>query len=89
MLTTHAGDAVDQLRDLLNDPYLEQSVSRGEVYGLIVEHYTEIKDHESAIEVLKEMKRQVPVEPTRYVKPETLKVNLDSITRLSTRLVLV
>jgi len=73
-MTTQPADAIEQLRVLIKDPQLDLSVSRGEVFGLIIEYYTRINDNDSAVEVLREMKRQVPVQLTRYIKPEILQV---------------
>jgi hypothetical protein len=73
-LSSKPAEAIQELRAFVKDASLDRSVSRGEIYGLIVEYYSSQSDLQAAAEVLKEMKINVPVQPGRFIKPETLKV---------------
>lgn len=84
-MKSRPGDAVDQLRAFVRDPQLDRSVSRGEIYGMIVDYLVNINDNGSAVEVLKEMKINVLVQPSRFINPGTLQVSLSiGLRRLKT-----
>ncbi|XP_072275167.1 intraflagellar transport protein 140 homolog [Pyxicephalus adspersus] len=66
-------EAIRQCELLLEEPDLESAVRIGDVYGLLVEHYTQQEDFQKAYRCLEEMRSKMPsVNLNYYVAQSTV-----------------
>eukprot|EP00079_Xenopus_tropicalis_P029812 XP_012825483.1 PREDICTED: intraflagellar transport protein 140 homolog isoform X1 [Xenopus tropicalis] len=66
-------EAVKQCELLLEEPDLDSAIRIGDVYGLLVEHYTQQGDFQKAYQCLEEMRSKMPsVNLTYYVPQGTI-----------------
>ncbi|KAM9305481.1 intraflagellar transport protein 140 homolog [Gastrophryne carolinensis] len=71
--STDKQEAIRQCELLLEEPELESVVRIGDVYGLLVEHYTQQGDFQKAYRCLEEMRSKMPsVNLTYYVPQSTV-----------------
>jgi len=67
---------LQRLRSLANDPSVDGSLSRGDVYALIIEYYVGNEEYEAAVDMLVDMKQAIPHKPGHFIKKETLEVSV-------------
>ena len=75
--------------DLLEDPNVEISVRRGDIYALLVETFTSLGQYDKAVEAIDEMKSVLSHNPIKYFKGDTLQVSCCTSKRISENLSLV
>ncbi|XP_030068388.1 intraflagellar transport protein 140 homolog [Microcaecilia unicolor] len=73
--TEDSKEAIRQCELLLEEPDLDSAIRIGDVYGLLVEHYTQQEDYQLAYKCLEEMRKKLPsVNLTYYVNQHTMEI---------------
>jgi intraflagellar transport protein 140 len=71
---TKPGDAMEGLRSLLSVENINEHVRKGDIYGLMVEHYVKTQNFRSAQQTMDELRSSIPnVNLAYYVSPEALR----------------
>lgn len=67
-------EAIHRLKAFVKDLNVEGSVSRGDIFALIIEYHVAHEEYEAAVDTLVEMKQSIPHKPGHFIKKETLEV---------------
>lgn len=76
MLETKNNEVSELIQQLLEDPNVEVSVRKGDIYALLVETFTSLGEYQKAVDVIEEMKSVLTHNPVKYFKGDTLQVQI-------------